>query len=269
MESRPQLRPQRRARAVPSTRSRPGAQAAPSSAPRGAVDWGHHPQGAPGTAGGRPCQTQTLAPPEPSWGGTGGVRRSLRATGWSKGESRSYLGTESRELPSIVDGRAEKRGGKRGRRTEVWGARSWFPERTDGRARGQRRADWDRCRDTLRPGWEALRAVTAGRSPPGRPSDPARETGQSCSPLPCSCPSPPKPQTRLLEAPSEPSLPLFEPSRGDSDRISLSPPSRLLPSTSWVQQVSAPKFHPLSHIHTLRAMPIFPTGRAPVLWLLL
>jgi len=111
------------------------------------------------------------------------------------------------------DGRAEKRGGKRGRRTEVCGARSWFPERTDGRARGQRRAGWDSCRDTLRPGREARRAATAGRSSPGRPSDLARALSQSGSPLPCSSPSPPKPRARLLEAPSELSLPLLEPSR--------------------------------------------------------
>lgn len=81
---------------------------------------------------GRPSHSrgQTLPSADPgapgaSSGATRGARRSLRATGWGKGESRSYLGTESRD-PSISMGaqRREAESAGEGRKSAARGAGS-------------------------------------------------------------------------------------------------------------------------------------------------
>lgn len=81
--------------------------------------------------------------PGASSGATRGGRRSSRATGWGTGAGGLTpvrragschplsLGARGRKAESAREGRKS-------------GARSRFPERTDGRARGQRRAGWDR-----------------------------------------------------------------------------------------------------------------------------
>lgn len=104
--------------------------------------------------------------------GVGRGERSSRGTGLGKAGSGSYLGTESREVPSIADGRAEKKGGKWGRRTgpprrEDPAPRAWGPARAGSEARrlGQRWA----VGDALLPGQEAPRAAASGKVPPRRP----------------------------------------------------------------------------------------------------
>lgn len=71
-----------------------------------------------GPVRGSPAQTQ--APPG-QVRATQGENGVCGALGWAKEGKGSYPGTRSRELPSMVDGRAEKRGP---------GSRSWGPRRT-------------------------------------------------------------------------------------------------------------------------------------------
>lgn len=112
----------------------------------------------------------------------GGGERSSRGTPRScKGGSRSYLGTESREVPSIADGRAEKKDGKWGRRTgtprredPAPGARGPARAGSEARRLGQRWA----VRDALLRGREAPRAAASGKSLPVVPSNLARRPGQ-------------------------------------------------------------------------------------------
>lgn len=180
-ESRPRARPQKLAGAVPQPRAAPARRPHPAPRPVGQWTGVTRPQGGQTLPSVDPNAPQAREPPEAHggvWGPLGGATGRAGLT-WVRREGSCH--------PLSMG--AQRKGGKRGRRTEVCGARIWFPERTDERARGQRRAGWDRCRDTLRPGREALRSATAGRSPPGRPSDLAGARGQSCSPLPCSRPA--------------------------------------------------------------------------------
>lgn len=114
----------------------------------------------------------------------GSGERSSRGIGSGRGGSGSYLGTESREVPSIADGRAQKQGGERGRRTgtprredPAPGARGPAHAGSEARGLGQRWA----VGDALLPGQEAPRAAASGRSLPVAPSNLARRPGRGSS----------------------------------------------------------------------------------------
>lgn len=217
----------------PPTPSRPGAQAAPSSAPGGALDGGPPSPGGRSLGRGQTKPSSDPGVPGASSGATRGARRSSRATGWGQGGSGSYLGTESRELPSIGDARAGEKGGKRARRTEVW-----REEPVPG-AHGRARAGWDRCR---------------GHAPPRPGSAASRDRRELPSPSPL--------RSRWLAGPELQPFALRRRSPGPGrlrlprsfPGLSRSPaegtlnvslpralPSRLLPSASGVRRVSALK----------------------------